>query len=84
MEDGGKSGETAGIVPDSIKGDPRSSYRATCESTTPAARLRHPPMIRMSCITQRANIRLIMRRGQFPFSFRYYRDGFIFKLKKRE
>jgi hypothetical protein len=83
-EDGGMSGETAGIVPDSIKGNPRSSYRATCGSTTPVFRLRHPPMIRMSCITQHANIRLIKHRGQFPSSFRNYRDGFIFKLKKRE
>jgi hypothetical protein len=50
------SGETAGFVPDSIKEDPRNSYRAPDESLTPAVRLRRPPMIRMSCITQHANI----------------------------
>jgi hypothetical protein len=68
---GEMSGETAGIIPDSIKEDPRNSYRAPGESLTPAIRLRQPPMIRMSCVNQHANIRLIMRCGQFPFSFRY-------------
>jgi hypothetical protein len=82
MEDGGMSRETAGIAPDSIKGNPRNPYRAPGERLTPAVRLRHPPMIRMSCITQHANIRLIMRRGQFPFSFRY--QSFTLKMKKLE
>jgi hypothetical protein len=82
MEDGGMSGETAGCIPDSIKEDPRNSSRAPGESLTPALRLRHPPMIRMSCITQHANIRLIMRRGQFPFSFRY--QGFTVTMKRLE
>ena len=66
------SREIAGFKPDSIKEDPRHSYRATCTSMIPAFRLRQPPMIRMSCINQHANIRLIMRRGQFPYSFRYW------------
>jgi hypothetical protein len=81
MEDGGMSRETAGIAPDSIKEDPRPSYRAPGESLTPAVRLRHPPMIRMSCINQHANIRLIMHRGQFPFSFRY--QAFTVRMKNR-
>jgi hypothetical protein len=76
------SGETAGFVPDSIKENPRNSYRAPGESLTPAIRLRRPPMIRMSCINQYANIRLIKRRGQFPFLFRYH--GFIPGMKKLE
>jgi hypothetical protein len=79
VEDNGMSGETAGIVPDSIKGNPRKPYRAPGESLTPAIRLRHPPMIRMSCITQHANIRLIMRRGQFPCLFRYPVFGLTMK-----
>jgi hypothetical protein len=82
MEDGGISGETAGLEPDSIKEDPRNSYRATRESTTPVHRLRQPPMIRMSCINQHANIRLIKHRGQFPFSFRY--QGFTSRMKRLE
>jgi hypothetical protein len=82
MADGGMSGETAGFLPDSIKGDPRGCYRAPGESLTPASRLRHPPMIRMSCINQHANIRLIMHRGQFPFPFCYL--GFIAEIKRRE
>jgi hypothetical protein len=82
LEDGGMSGETAGFKPDSIKEDPRNSYRAPGESLTPVSRLRHPPMIRMSCITQYANIRLIKRRGQFPFSFRY--QGFMINMKRLE
>jgi hypothetical protein len=82
VEDGGMSGETAGFIPDSIKEDPRNSYRAPGESLTPAARLSHPPMIRMSCITQHANIRLIKHRGQFPFSFRY--QGFTVPMKRLE
>jgi hypothetical protein len=82
VEDSGMSRETAGIEPDSIKEDPRNSYRAPDERLTPAFRLRHPPMIRMSCITQHANIRLIMHREQFPFLFRY--QVFSLKIKKLE
>jgi hypothetical protein len=80
VEDGGMSGETAGVIPDSIQEDPRSPYRAGA-SLTPVFRLRQPPMIRMSCINQHANIRLIIRRGQFPGSFRYH--GFILNRKIR-
>jgi hypothetical protein len=76
------SRETAGCVPDSIKEDPRPPYRAPGESLIPAVRLRQPPMIRMSCINQYANIRLIMRRGQFPCSFRYH--GFTLHMKRLE
>jgi hypothetical protein len=80
LDDNGMSGETAGFKPDSIKEDPRPSYRAPGESLTPAVRLRHPPMIRMPCITQHANVRLIMRRGQFPSSFRY--QDFILEMRR--
>jgi hypothetical protein len=74
--------ETADTISDSIKGDPRLTYRAPGGSLTPAARLRRPPMIRMSCINQHANIRLIKRRGQFPFSFCY--QAFALEMKKLE
>jgi hypothetical protein len=81
MEDGGMSGETAGIAPDSIKGNPRNSYRAPGERLTPAVRMRRPPMIRMSCVNQHANIRMIMNRGQFPCSFRY--QAFTVRMQNR-
>jgi hypothetical protein len=81
MEDGGMSGETAGFIPGSIKKDPRNSHRVPGVSLTPAVRLRRP-MIRVPCSNQHANIRLIMRRGQFPFSFRY--QGFTLGMKKLE
>jgi hypothetical protein len=70
----------------SIKGDPRRSYKATGENLTLAVRLRHPPMNRMSCGNQPANIRLISdfsphHRVKFSYSFRY--QGFGFTLKKQ-
>jgi hypothetical protein len=80
LEDGGMNRETAGVIPGSIKEDPRLTYRAGA-SPTPVFRLRQPPMIRMSCVNQHANIRLIIRRGQFPGSFRYH--GFILNRKIR-
>jgi hypothetical protein len=60
-EDSGMRRETAGSIPDSIKGDPRNSYRApdgeqAVRSLTPATRLRHPPMIRKASSTQQGNI----------------------------
>jgi hypothetical protein len=76
------SREAAGFVPDSIKEDPRNAYRATGWSLTPAIRLRQAPMIRMSCINQHTNIRLIKHRGQFPSSFHY--QGFIVNNEKLE
>jgi hypothetical protein len=78
------SREASGSRPDSIKGDPRPSYRAPGENPTPAFRLRQPPMNRMSCINQHANIRLISdfsphRREKLPYSFRYQEFGFTLK-----
>jgi hypothetical protein len=83
MKDGGMKREIADLVSDSIKGNPRCPYEATGESLTLAFRLRHPPMIKMSCGIQPANIRLINRREQFPFSSHYRRNGSIFTLKKK-
>ena len=56
---------------DSMKGNPRCCYKATDEGLTLASRVRLPPMNRMSCINQHANIRLINRRERLPYSFRY-------------
>jgi hypothetical protein len=80
LEDGGMSREIAGLIPGSIKEAPRLPYRAGA-SLPPVSRLRQPPMIRMSCVTQHANIRLIIRRGQFPCSFRYH--GFSLNMKNQ-
>jgi hypothetical protein len=68
---GGRSRETVDFMSGSIKGTPRLPYRATGCGLTPAIRLRHPPMITLSCITQHANIRLINRRVKFPCSCHY-------------
>jgi hypothetical protein len=74
--------ETAGTTPDSMKEDPRATPKAHGGSrVTLVHRLRQPPMIRMSCITQHANIRLIKHRGQFPCSFRSLLGLDIFKKK---
>jgi hypothetical protein len=60
--------EAAGLIPDSIKEDPRLPYRAGA-IFYPDFRLRQLPMIRMSCVTQHANIRLIIGISKNPISF---------------
>jgi hypothetical protein len=77
--DSGMDREASDLWSDSMKGNPRCCYKATDESLTLAARVRPPPMNRMSCITQHANIRLINRRERLPYSFRYQIFGFTGK-----
>jgi len=66
----------------SIKGTPRTFYKAPGISLILAPRLRLSPTNRLSCGNQPANIRLVNRRVKFPFSFHHYLFDFIKKRKK--
>jgi hypothetical protein len=78
---GGRSREIVDFLSWSIKGNPRHFYKAPGNSLTLVFRLRHPPMITLSCINQYANIRLINRRVKFPCSCHYY--DFSYMLRKK-
>jgi hypothetical protein len=68
-------------IDNSIKGVPSSSFEAALTGTTLVKRLGQPPMNRLSCVNQHANIRLINYRGQFPFPFRYAQAGFTLNYR---
>jgi len=82
--DGGRSRETVDVLSWSIKGNPRQIYKATGNSLTLDIRLRHPPMIKLSCINQHANIRLINRRVKFPYSYHHYDFSYMLRKKIRD
>jgi hypothetical protein len=65
--------EIVSLRANSVKGDPSFSYAADIgnDNLTRAYRLGQPPMNRLSCVNQHANMRLINYRSQFPCSFRY-------------
>ena len=67
MLDGGMNREI-----NSIKDNPRHSYKAPGFGLTLANRLRLYPADKMSCGNQPANIRLANRRVKFPFSFHHH------------
>ena len=79
--DGGRSREILDNLSWSIKGNPRQCYKATGNSLTLVFRLRQPPMIKLSCINQHANIRLINRRVKFPCSYHYYDFSCLIRKK---
>jgi hypothetical protein len=75
------SREVLDLASNSIKGDPRPTYKATDENLILDARRRQPPMNRMSCGSQPANIRLINRREKLPYLFCYH--NYTIFLKSR-
>ena len=79
--DGGRSREIVDFLSWSIKGNPRKLYKAPGYGLTLAIRLRHPPMITLSCINQHANIRLINRRVKFPCSCHYNAFSYMAREK---
>jgi hypothetical protein len=76
--------ETVDFASTSIKGDPRPTYKATAVKLILVPRLRQPPMNRMSCGSQPANIRLINRREKFPCSFYYLCYWFTLKYWRKK